>query len=127
MKPTVFATVMVLFGAMSTEALAETVDVQCVGFPKSSWSLLGNNVSVDNTRKMIKSLDSGYQWISASFGEDIIQWVSHGSAGDGTSIQYIFTLGRANLMLTQVVSANGRAVYTGRAQCQIVQSQKNKL
>jgi len=32
---------------------------------------------------------------------------------------YSFSLDRAGLVLTQVVSANGRAVYTGMGQCSI--------
>jgi hypothetical protein len=99
-------------------AFADVVNLQCSGFPQSAWAMRGNNLAVDATRKMIKSLDSGYQWISASFSENTVQWASHGAAGDGTSITYFFSLDRAGLVLTQVVSANDRAVYTGRGQCQ---------
>ena len=123
----IFFFAFVLFVSMTANAFSNVVNLQCSGFPKSPWAMLGNNVAVDAARKMVKSLDSGYQWISASISENAIQWVSHGRAGDGTSITYIFALDRAGLLLTQVVSANTRAVYTGRAQCQIVQVPRNRL
>jgi len=109
----------VMFATMASSAVADVVNLRCFGFPQSPWAMLGNNVTVDSDRHMVKSLDSGYQWITANFSGDTVQWVSRGSAGDGTAIVYSFSLDRAGLVLTQVVSANGRAVYTGMGQCSI--------
>jgi hypothetical protein len=53
----------VLLVTMTANAMADAVNLQCFGFPVSPWGMRGNNVEIDAARQMIKSLDSGYQWI----------------------------------------------------------------
>jgi hypothetical protein len=117
----------VALAALVASSHADVVNLQCTGFPrKNSYQMLGNNVAVDTARRMVSTLDSDYQWISAEVSEQKIEWSSRHSSG-GESIMYVFSLDRATLDLWQTVAANNRAVYTGKGQCQIIQRPQNKL
>jgi hypothetical protein len=108
-------------------AEAEIATFQCTGFPVNPWALRGDSVEIDVSGARVKSLDTHYQWITATISDDSVQWVSNGATGDGTPITYIFGMGRANLRLIQAVSVNGRAVYTGSAQCEKVPTPQNQF